>query len=97
MFASSDERVTERIDCVALKLSHDLADGGNPLFLVGDGSERRDHFAVLTKESALNRDLLSADYGDLLAFENALLLYNDDEAAYNLVIDGVTVIDRIPA
>jgi 2-polyprenyl-3-methyl-5-hydroxy-6-metoxy-1,4-benzoquinol methylase len=96
MFASSDERVTERIDCVAVKLSHDLSDGGNPLFLVGDGSERRDHFAVCTKKSALNRDLGEAGYGDLLAFENVLLLYNDDEAAYNLVVDGETVVDRIP-
>ena len=94
--ASMDDHVTERIDCVALKLSHDLSDGGNPLFLVGDGSEQVDHFAVLTDASALNRDLETADYGDLLDFENVLVLWNDDEAAYNLVLDGETIVDRIP-
>ncbi len=35
-----------------------------------------------------------ADYGDLLSFENALVLWNDDEEAYNVVVDGETVIDR---
>jgi SAM-dependent methyltransferase len=94
--AEMERHVTERIDCVGVKLSHDLADGGNPLFLVGDGSQRRDHFAVLTELSALNRALETADYGDLLRFENVLVLWNDDEGAYNLVVDGETVVDRIP-
>ena len=94
--ASMDDHVTERIDCVGIKLSHDLSDGGNPLFLVGDGSEQVDHFAVLTDASALNRDIETADYGDLLDFENVLVLWNDDEGAYNLVVDGETVVDRIP-
>jgi len=94
--ADANSHVTERIDCVAVKLSHDLAETGNPLFLVGDGSEQVDHFAVLTERTALNRALAAADYGDLLAFENALVLWNDDEGAYNLVVDGETVVDRIP-
>jgi len=96
-FADSPDNVTERIDCVAVKLSHDLADSGHPLFLVGDGSEGADHFAVLTDPSALNRDLERAGYGDLLAFENVLVLWNDDEGAYNLVVDGETVVDRVPS
>jgi hypothetical protein len=90
----ADDFVTERVTLAALKLSHDLSDGGNPLFLVGDGSQRVDHFAVLTEESVLNRDLREAGYGDLLWFENALVLWNDDEEAYNVVVEAETVVDR---
>ncbi|MFB6308992.1 MAG: small ribosomal subunit Rsm22 family protein [Haloarculaceae archaeon] len=95
--AESESFVTERVDLLAVKLSHDLADDGNPLFLVGDGSQQVDHFAVLTEESMLNADLRTADYGDLLSIENALVLWNDDERAYNVVIDGETVVDSVPA
>jgi len=94
--AGMERHLTARIDCAGIKLSHDLAGDGNPLFLVGDGSQRRDHFAVLTEPSALNRDLETAGYGDLLRFENVLVLYNDDEGAYNLVVDGETIVDRLP-
>ena len=94
-FAESEEHVTRRVDCVAIKLSHDLADDGHPLFKVGDGSELVDHYAVLTKETSLNRDLREAAYGDLLFFESVLVLWNDDEGAYNLVVDGETVVDRL--
>ncbi len=93
--AESERHVTERIDIDALKLSPDLSDpDGNPLFKISDGSERTDHYAVVTRESALNADLESAPYGALLRFENVLLLWNDDERAYNLVVDGETVVDR---
>lgn len=95
-FADSDRNMTKRIDCVAIKLSHDLSEGTNPLFLVGDGSEQVDHFAVLTESSALNQPLVAAGYGDLLRFENVLVLWNDDERAVNLVVDGETFVDRIP-
>jgi len=94
--ADADSFVTERVDLAAIKLSHDLSEGGNPLFLIGDGSEQVDHFAVLTRESGLNRDLATADYGALLRLEHALVLWNDDEGAYNVVVDGETVVDRIP-
>lgn len=94
--AASERHVTERVDCVAVKLSPDLSAGGNPLFLVGDGSQRVDHFAVLTDPSTLNRALGEAGYGDLLSMENTLVLWNDDEGAYNLVVDGETIVDRIP-
>ncbi len=89
--------MTERVDAVAVKLSHDLSDDGNPLFLVGDGSQRVDHYAVLTRETGLNDGLLTADYGDGLAFERVLVLWNDDEAAYNLVVDDETTVDVVPA
>ncbi|MFC7042690.1 small ribosomal subunit Rsm22 family protein [Halonotius sp. GCM10025705] len=93
--AAMDDHVTERIDLLAVKLSHDLSDGDNAVFKIGDGSQTTDHYAVVTKESGLNRALASADYGAVLAFENALVLWNDDEEAYNLVVDGETVVDQV--
>nr|WP_158203746.1 methyltransferase [Halomarina oriensis] len=92
--ANSEDHVTGRVDCVAFKLSANLAEG-NPLYRVGDGSQAVDHYAVCTRESALNRTLGEAPYGALLAFENVLVLWNDDEEAYNLVVDGETVVDRV--
>ncbi|WP_276279030.1 small ribosomal subunit Rsm22 family protein [Halorussus caseinilyticus] len=95
--AEMDRHVSNRINLVAVKLSHSLAEGDrNPLFKIGDGSESDDHFAVLTKETSLNGDLRTADYGDLLSFEGVLVLRNDDEDAYNLVVDEETVVDGIP-
>jgi SAM-dependent methyltransferase len=94
--AESERHVSSRIDCVAAKLSHSLS-AGNPLFKISDGSESVDHYAVLTRETSLNRDLLDVEYGSLLAFENVLVLWNDDEDAYNLVVDDETIVDRIPA
>ena len=91
--SEAGELVTERVDLVVIKLSHDLSDGGNPLFVVGDGSERERVFAVLTNESLLTQDLLDAPYGGLLDIENALILWNDDEGAFNLVIDDQAVVD----
>jgi SAM-dependent methyltransferase len=95
--AEADDYVTDRINLLGVKLSNDLTDDGNPLYLIGDGSQSTDHFAVLTEESILNEDLRGSDYGDLLVFENALVLWNDDEGAYNVVVDGETVVDRVPA
>ncbi|WP_255195664.1 small ribosomal subunit Rsm22 family protein [Halorarius litoreus] len=94
-FAESESHVTDRVDCLALKLSHDLSEEGNPLFKVSDGSETTDHYAVVTRESMLNDALQRADYGDVLVFENVLVLWNDDEGAYNLVVDAETVVDRV--
>ena len=93
--ADMERHVTERVDLLAVKLSRDLADGGNPVFKIGDGSETTGCFAVLARESALNESLVGADYGDVLAFENALVLWNDDEAAYNVVVDAETVVDFV--
>lgn len=93
-FAESEEHVTDRIDCLAVKLSHSLSEG-NPLFLLGDGSQSLDHYAVLTRETSLNRSLQEADYGDVLAFESVLVLWNEDEGSYNLVVDEECVVDRV--
>ncbi|MFB6298013.1 MAG: small ribosomal subunit Rsm22 family protein [Salinirussus sp.] len=92
--ADTGDHVTERIDCLGVKLSRDLG-GENPLFLIGDGSERIDHFGVVVEPTALNRAVERADYGTVLQFENALALWNDDEGAYNLVIDGETIVDPV--
>jgi len=92
--ADTDAHVTDRLDVLVAKLSRDIADDGHPLFTVSDGSERERHFAVLVNETALNRTLNDADYGDLLRIERALVLWNDDEDAVNLVIDEETVVDR---
>lgn len=92
--ADSDRHVTERLDYVGIKLSPNIGEG-NPLYKVGDGSEGVDHYAVLTRQSALNDAVLDAPYGALLRFENVLVLWNDDEDAYNLVIDDQSVVDRL--
>ncbi|MFC7007620.1 small ribosomal subunit Rsm22 family protein [Halalkalicoccus salilacus] len=92
--ADTESHVGERVDCVAVKLSHSLSEG-NPLFRMGDGSQSTDHYAVLTRETSLNRALLDAGYGDVLVLEGVLALWNADEEAYNLVVDEETVVDRV--
>lgn len=93
--ADSERHVTDRVDLVAAKLSHNLADqDANPLYKVSDGSERTEHYAVHVRETSLNRPLATAEYGDVLHFEQVLVLWNDDEGAYNLVVDQDTVVDR---
>jgi len=87
-----DAHVTNRVDVVAAKLSPDLGTD-HPLFKVSDGSEAVDHYAVLVHESPLTETLTTADYGALLAFENVLVLWNDDEDGYNLVVDDRAVVD----
>ncbi|MFB6162610.1 MAG: methyltransferase domain-containing protein [Halococcoides sp.] len=96
-FADTADRVTERVDAVAITLSHDLGSDpdANPQFLIGDGSESRDHVAVLVRETTLNATLRTAGYGDCLQIENALVLDNADQEAYNLVIDDEAIVDRI--
>jgi SAM-dependent methyltransferase len=93
--AETERHVTNRIDVLAVKLSHDLSEGENPLFKIGDGSEKLEHYAVLTRESGLNRALLEATYGSVLAVQNVLALWNDDEGAYNLVVDDETIVDLV--
>ena len=100
-----DRHVSNRVDLLTVKLSPDLSrqgerergydDDPNPLFKVGDGSEQVEQYAVLTRESSLNSDLREAPYGAVLSFENVLVLWNDDEEAHNLVVDGETVVDLV--
>jgi SAM-dependent methyltransferase len=93
--ADAEAHVTDRVDILAAKLSPDLSEGGNPLFRLSDGSESTDHYAVLVRETALNAALAAAPYGALLDVEGGLVLWNDDEEAYNVVVDEETVVDRV--
>ncbi|MDJ1430712.1 class I SAM-dependent methyltransferase [Halostagnicola sp. A-GB9-2] len=98
--AKMDRHVPNRIDLVAAKMSHSLGDddaprSNNPLFKISDGSEHVDHYAVLTRETAMNRALVEAEYGEVCSFDGALALWNDDEGAYNLVVDEETIVDRL--
>jgi SAM-dependent methyltransferase len=95
--AEMEQHVTNRIDLLAVKLSRDLTDDAdaNPLFKISDGSEAVEHYAVSTMADPLNETLLTADYGDVLAFENVLCLWNDDEGAYNLVVDDETFVEFV--
>ncbi|MEZ3143724.1 methyltransferase [Halobaculum sp. MBLA0143] len=93
--AEAETHVTNRVNCLVVKLSRNLADGGNPVYRVGDGSQTVDHYAVSTRESVLNEELRTAPYGTVLSVENVLVLWNDDEEAYNLVCDAETVVDSL--
>jgi SAM-dependent methyltransferase len=79
------------------KNDRDHNDRANPLYLVGDGSETTAHFAVLVNETGLNEGLRRSGYGDLLTLSSVLVLWNDDEAAYNLVVDEETVVEVFSA
>lgn len=92
--ADAETHVGRRINCAGIKLSPNLAEDGHPVYLIGDGSQRTDHFVVLVTETELNRAITRADYGELVVIEGGLLLWNDDESAYNVVADDETVIDR---
>jgi len=87
--------VGNRMTVVAAKLSRNLAEEGNALYKISDGSESEECYAVLVEETGLNASLATADYGDVLAFERALVLWNDDEEAYNVVVDEETIVDRV--
>ncbi|TKX80727.1 small ribosomal subunit Rsm22 family protein [Halorubrum sp. SD626R] len=93
--ADSESHVTDRVNLLAVKLSHDLSAGDNALYRVGDGSQAVDHYLVCTRETALNEDLRRADYGAVVFVENGLVLWNDDEGAYNVVVDDETVVDLV--
>ena len=95
--AELDRHVTERVDLLGVKLSHDLtdADDANPVFKLGDGSEETGVFGVLTRQTSLNGALAAAPYGSVLSFEQALVLWNDDKDAYNLVVDDRTIVDLV--
>ena len=93
--ADSEEHVTDRVNLLAVKLSHDLSDGSNAVYRVGDGSQAVDHYLVCTRETVLNDGLREGDYGSVLFVENGLVLWNDDEGAYNVVVDDETLVDVV--
>lgn len=87
--------IGERVDVIVVKLSGDLASDGNPIYRVGDGSQTEDCFGTHVSLTEMNRSLKEAPYGAVLRFERALVLWNDDEEAINLVIDDETFIDQL--
>ena len=93
--ADAESHVTDRVNLLAVKLSHNLSDGDNAVYRVGDGSQSVDHYLVCTRETTLNRDLRVAAYGAVVFVENGLVLWNDDEGAYNIVVDDETVVDLV--
>ena len=93
--ADAESHVTDRVNLLAVKLSHNLSDGENAVYRVGDGSQAVDHYLVCTRETTLNRDLRTAAYGAVVFVENGLVLWNDDEGAYNVVVDDQTVVDLV--
>lgn len=94
----TDDHVGERMHLAVVKLSHSLSEEeAHPLYVIGDGSQRTEHFAVHTRNTSLNRALEAADYGAVLLIENGLVLWNADESAYNVIVDGETVVDAIPS
>jgi 2-polyprenyl-3-methyl-5-hydroxy-6-metoxy-1,4-benzoquinol methylase len=92
--ADAEDHVTERVDIAGAKLSPDLG-SENPLFKISDGSEAVDHYAVLVHESELTATLRHAPYGALLSLQNVLVLWNDDEGGYNLVVDDESVVEYL--
>lgn len=91
-----ESSVGNRIDLLAVKLSADLSDrDGNPLFRLGDGSQRKDCFGVCVKRTTLNEPLVQAPYGAIISLEQGLVLWNADEEAINVIIDEQTIIDQL--
>jgi SAM-dependent methyltransferase len=95
--AETPHKITDRINVVGAKLSHDLAaaSAGNPVFRVGDGSQTVDHFVVQTVSGELVESIAWVPYGSVCRFEGALVLWNDAEEAVNLVIDHDSVVEPL--
>ncbi len=89
------DAVGERVDLIAVKLSADLAEEGNPVYRIGDGSQQEPCFATAVTTTPMNEALSAAPYGAVLRFGQTLVLWNDDEAAINLVVDDETTVDRL--
>ncbi len=89
--ADTPEHIGSRQDVVVVKLSRSLADDtANPLYVVGDGSQHIEHVAVVVEASDATMPLQNAGYGDVVMLFDALVLWNEDEDAINLVVDGQT-------
>lgn len=89
------DAIGERVDAMVVKLSGDLADGTTPVYRVGDGSQTEPCFAVHVAPTVLNEALDSAPYGAVLRMERALVLWNDDEHAINLVVDDEATVAQL--
>ncbi|MFW6448663.1 MAG: methyltransferase [Halobacteriota archaeon] len=93
--SSAAEAVGTRVNVVAVKLTRDLAEGDNALYRIGDGSQSTPWFASLVNPASTNRLLANAPHGAVLSFERVLVLWNDDEAAYNAVVDEEVLVTQL--
>lgn len=87
--------IGERVAALVVKLSGDLAAAGNPVYRVGDGSQTEPCFATHVAPTGRTEALETAPYGAVLRLARALVLWNDDEGAINLVVDDETAVDQI--
>jgi 2-polyprenyl-3-methyl-5-hydroxy-6-metoxy-1,4-benzoquinol methylase len=87
-------RIGKRVDIIVVKLSQDLSEGQNSLFLVGDGSEKIDNYIVIVKETPQNRVMAEAEYGRIVLIRDVLVLWNEDETSYNLIVDKETTVQQ---
>lgn len=93
--ADVESAIGERVDALVVKLSGDLAEAGNPVYRIGDGSQAVPVFAVHVAADSLSAPLTDAPYGAVLRLDRTLVLWNDDEAAANLVVDDETIVERV--
>ena len=93
----SSRATTKRVNICVVKLSHSLREDPNEhdLYVIGDGSQDCEHFAVHTSKTHANQHLETAAYGDIICIQNGLLLWNKDNQAYNVVIDAQATVDWI--
>lgn len=87
--------VGSRVTVLAVKLSQDLSEGSNRLYRIADGSQGTPWFASHVVETDLTRTLIEAPHGGVVVVRRGLILWNDDEEAFNLVVDDETVVDRV--
>lgn len=77
-----------RVSCAAVKMSADLGDANNHVFLLCDGTSPVPVFAVLPSyhETEENRAIRTCGYGDGVVLQGMLVRQNRKTGAYNLLI-----------
>lgn len=95
--AETTGKITDRINVVGTKLSHDLSSTpeSNGVFRIGDGSQAEDHFIIQTVSGELVDAIDWVPYGSVCRFEGVLTLWNDAEGAVNLVVDHASVVEPL--
>lgn len=77
-----------RVSCAAVKMSADLGDAKNHVFLLCDGTSPVPVFAILPAyhETEENRAIRTCGYGDGVVLQGVLVRQNRKTGAYNLLI-----------
>jgi hypothetical protein len=73
-------------------MSRDLGDAESHVYKICDGTPGRPVYAILPKyhESPSNAPLTACSYGGIVEITGALVKYNPDHDAYNLLISRRT-------